>query len=226
MRAVTAGLLRAPGKARTIDVVDLLVWVYRDQKAHLVDGRGIGLYAGERAADHGVVSETTMTAVVGEVGRIGCMIDRIGRDPGHLHPAAEVVNEIVAGLGKPVTALLVTYGRRAEYPPAFDLTVELRPAWKRRPEFDQYGMPKKGSVRMILDGNDNVIGCRLEQVPSGDMVEDLQADYRWWHQGLVAVAGQCRRQQQRLGRLFVTGPTVPAEPWITRDARTPCPTRT
>lgn len=221
MRAETVRLLKAPGKARCMDVVDLLVWVYRDQKADRVDGRGIGLFEGERvadAADRGRVAlpgaGRTMTAVVGEIATVGCRIDRIGYDTGQLHPIAERVNELVERIGAPASGLLVHYGRRAEYPPAYDLRVELTPAWRGRPKYRQDGKPDERHVLRIYDKTRNAIGCRLELRPQNSMIGDLQQDYRLWYGGLLAVVDRWRQLADRAGRLFVTGPIVPAEPWL------------
>src|SRR5260370_10057602 len=79
-------------RRREIDIEPFLVWVFRDQKAHVIEGRGVGLFAAE--ADAGGIPRQGISAdgcaSVERLALLGCAIDGGGMANGlDLHPDAE-----------------------------------------------------------------------------------------------------------------------------------------
>jgi hypothetical protein len=206
-----------------MDVVDVMVWVFRDQEAHVVDGRGIGLFEGERAMGGKAIAGRSMTAVVGEIATVGCMIDRDGYDLGQLHPMAEAVFEIVDEMPNPYRGLLVKFGKLGALPDGYDADWRLGPKWKYDPDHptrarhDSGGDINPKAIEYLYDANRHAIACALEPDHPPYFIEALRDEYRTWHDGLCAVVRRCSApsQRKRLERLVVTGPTLPSDPWST-----------
>lgn len=103
---------------RTIDVEELLVWVYQRQRAHQVL-RGVGLNAGEATAAGLFVQERSMTQVVAERLALGCAVDgskHVIGGRGDVHPDAEAVHAVVMTLPADLRSLLIRHAERGDRP--------------------------------------------------------------------------------------------------------------
>src|SRR5260221_12579907 len=107
------GIETSEHRRREIDIEAFLVWVFRDQKAHVIEGRGVGLFAAEAAAG-GIRRQATSAdgcANVERLALLGCSIDGGGMSNGlDLHPDAERAYAVVNRLSD-YGHLLVRYAR-------------------------------------------------------------------------------------------------------------------
>lgn len=231
---------------REVDVLDLVHWVYRDQKAHIVDGRGIGLHEGEKVAAR-VISAAqagggSVLRGVAEIGNLGCVVQRQGYDMGELHPVAETVHGIVAWLqrtGRAAGRLVVEHAQKGEIPSGATLEPKLQPSWKSsgprwhwvkvRRETDGAEValrwPAERSFRMAYDDSRErmPLYCPLEEDFGPDYVAAERRDYVAWHDALRLLVAECdaltRDLPLQLGGLVVTGPVLAREPWLDKSAR-------
>lgn len=210
-----------------VDVVELVNWVYADQRAHEVDGRGIGLHEGERVAEGLLRTEEAGGGnpfiKFAEVMILGVRVDRQGYDIGDLHPVAEAVNELVMAMPLPAAKLIVHFAERREVPSGARFDIKLGPSWKVEPRYDIgqcsacgqfHALPKSSAFYVVYDRNRNAQYCPLEFDYGPDFMAKLRAEYVAWHDALAELVGYCDRDRKRLGGLVVTGPSLQRTPWL------------
>jgi hypothetical protein len=205
-----------------VDVVELVNWVYSEQLAHLAAGRGSDYrwLLGNGLSGDGV-------ARIAELNLLGVRVDQSSGDAGELHPVAETVHYLVGLQIKSMQSpawLIPEFGKRKAVPPGFDLEISLGPTWKAagpRYELDANGrmVPKAGTFKIEHDGSSWKIPvcCPLEFDHGPDFQAELRREYEHWHDALRRLVIACNGRQD-LGRLIVTGPSLPREPWLDRGA--------
>lgn len=222
---------------RLVDVVDLVNWVYGDQRAHEVDGRGIGLHEGERATEIArrknvpavsvariAADSSVRTAAQAE---LGCKVDKVGYDMGELHPVAEAVDSMVARLL--AVDLIVRHAQKKEIPAGADFEIKLEPDWKDLPRYDMQAcgpccnhtvrmMPRHGTFKITYDRNKHPLFCPLIFDHEPEFLGQLRRDYMAWHDGLSMLVVYCCDYRDRLGGLVVTGPSLLRQPWLGKSA--------
>jgi hypothetical protein len=201
---------------RPIEIQDLVVWVIRDQKAHRIDGAGIGLFEGELAAEGRRVYRRSADGVAATMDNIGIggRIQRIGHDSGELHPDAELVWGLIAKLPDPCRLPVIEAGRTGEPPQGAWLPEPgLVPVWRKGPRFDREGRPAEGSFKMIYDSNRNAISCPLEPEHEPSYIASVREEYRNWRAGLEHVARALIAEPERLRRWSVRPPRFADAPW-------------
>lgn len=235
-----AAKLAVPDADRAVDVLDLVTWVYREQRAHIVDGRGIGLHEGERAAaglGHTIQGDSIARIVTNGV--LGCQVDKLGYDMGELHPVAETVHGLLLRLHRGARAagnLVVEHALRGEIPAGATLEPQLQPAWKangprwqwvnvrRETDGATVGIrwPAERSFKMVYDDSRErmPLYCPLDEDFGPDYVAAERRDYVAWHDALTLLVVECaalvKAAPLALGGLVVTGPTLAREPWLVR----------
>jgi hypothetical protein len=205
-----------------VDVVELVNWVYADQRAHILDGRGIGLHEGERIAARVMPADRagsgSSQAQFEAIMQLGVRVDKTGYDVGDLHPVAEVINSLVTAM--PGGRLIIEFGRRRAIPEGGSFEVALGPSWKVEPRYDMVtcgatllSLPRQGAFDVVYDGNKHPIYCPLELEHGPDYLAALRAEYVAWHDSLTSLVDTCRQQRDRIGGLIVSGPKLAREPW-------------
>lgn len=238
-----AAKLPVPRSDREVDVVDLVTWVYREQRAHIVDGRGIGLHEGERAAEglgHTIAADSIARVVANGV--LGCQVDKLGYDMGELHPVAEAVHGIVARLqtsGLAAGFLVIQHAQKGEIPTGATLEPRLQPDWKSKgPQWQWVTVrretdgetvtlrwPAERSFKMAYDDSRErmPICCLLAEDFGPDYIASERRDYVAWHDALTRLVNICdaltRNDPMALGGLLVTGPTLAREPWLVQTGK-------
>jgi len=197
----------SPRQARTpIDVEDLLVWVYRYQRADRVIGQGAGLYDLEAELDGVERHGSSSLATVERILRLGVFIDRSGPGNGALHEDAEAVHRVVEEMAVREGSvrrrdLLIAYARLACRP---DPMVGQIP----RP------MPirtVRGAVLMEPNARHPKY-CPLDYQPSWERIWQARAEYSAWHRGLRLLALALQGVPLKLWR--VRAPAAPVTPWL------------
>jgi hypothetical protein len=200
-----------------IDIEQFLVWVFRDQCAHVIEGRGVGLFAAEAAAG-GIRRQATSAdgcANVERLALLGCSIDGGGMANGlDLHPDAERAYAVVNRLSE-YGHLLVRYARIAERPEWGDtLPPKCEPAWKEvGPRYDASGMPARGSYRTIYGNNRHALWCPIIWINDPRFVGAVRAEYARWFAALEVTAEYFAAHPGELAAHTITGPSAPARPW-------------
>jgi hypothetical protein len=230
MRARLQRIARGAEDPR-VDVLDLVNWVYSEQRANQVSGQG--LYAAEAVVAglrRGSASQASTIAALIEVNRLGCRVDRVGYGSGDLHPVAEALHLKVAQIqssGEAPAWLLVRYGEHAALPDGHDLEINLGPTWKGEPRYEvracsacgaDHAMPMAGKFKVVNDGTKWAIPvfCPLEWDHGLEYQAAERREYDHWWQALQALAMRCARAD--LDGLIVTGPAIAREPWLCRDS--------
>lgn len=157
-----------------VTVEALLIWVYRDQKADIVIGRGDGLHDIELAADAGhprYGSSPDGVAAMLKIGALGCRIagSAAASCKGDLHPVAELAHETLEDMGID-GHLLRQYAKAGGAP------------WvtKRRARLVKH--PSRPHIRA---GRGDVVGCRLKMIgPTPREVELQNEVIRLWIKAL------------------------------------------
>ncbi|MBS7789262.1 hypothetical protein KTR66_04615 [Roseococcus sp. SDR] len=212
MDMVVAQSARASALQRQpIDIEDLLVWTYRDQRADVVIERGIGLFDQEGEAD-GLVRQRSSACGVLAVARnalLGWRVDGGGRSAGGLHEDAELVHRAVMQLtgrvqGLPHWRLVIQNAARAERPDAMVREVP-RPVPR---------MHRDGRVLVEWSDKGKRYGtCPVEYAPSAALILAAQAEYTAWHSALMLLA-LALQVERKLTRWFPLRPAAPATPWL------------
>jgi hypothetical protein len=211
MDMVVAQTVRASALQRQpIDIEDLLVWTYRDQRADVVIERGIGLHGLEAAAD-GVPSFQVSAcgcAAVARIGELGVRVDQHGRGAGALDEDAELVHRAVMRLtdrvqGLPRWRLVIQNAARGERPDAMVTAVPRPVALLQRD-----GRP----VVNWSDKGKRYGSCPVEYAPSAALILAAQAEYAAWHSALMLLA--LHLQSERLVRWFPLRPAASPRPWL------------
>jgi hypothetical protein len=211
MDMMVAQTVRASALQRQpIDIEDLLVWTYRDQRADVVIERGIGLFDQEGEAD-GIVKQREAACGVLAVARsclLGGRVDGGGRSAGALDEDAELVHRAVMRLtdrvqGLPRWRLVIQNAARSERPDAMVTAVPRPVALLQRD-----GRP----VVNWSDKGKRYGSCPVEYAPSAALILAAQAEYAAWHSALMLLA--LALQSERLSRWFPLRPSAPARPWL------------
>lgn len=197
----------SPRQARTpIDVEELLVWVYRHQRADRVIWQGAGLHDLEAGLDGVERHGGSSLAAVERILRLGMFVDQSGPGNGALHEDAEAVHRVVEAMavreeGMRRRDLLITYARMADRP---DPMVGQIP----RP------MPirtVRGAVLMEPNQRHPKV-CPLDYQPSWERIWQARSEYNAWHRGLRLVALTLQGVPLKLWR--VKPPAAPDTPWL------------
>lgn len=215
LRRLQGTASQQPG-VRRMDVVDAMVWLFRDQKVHKIEGGGRGLLPAERAADGMQVFERSMTDIVGQIAVLGTQIDQLGYDTGQVAPAAEALWDIVRRMPNHWRTLLIRYGERADIPSGHSADWRMGPQWKTGPRYDENGLPHPKAVERIYDEHRNVIGHKLAADHTPYLIEALQHEYLDWREALLGV---CQVARVSVTLIVVTGPKLPLPEWARDDAR-------
>jgi hypothetical protein len=164
----------------------LLRWVYQRQRADMITGRHLtpAEAAAERWGQPERFESLDGTAWVARHAAIGCKIDG-GRIPGiadPLHPDAEVVHDLVLGLGWARAGLLVHYGKTGEAP-------QLPGAARLRPveEWSRGRWRLKITRAYDRDLRCSRRWCHVVQVPDHRAVEAARDRYSAWHAACMAL---------------------------------------
>ena len=190
----------------SIEVEQLVIWAFRDQRAHRHAGSGLhaieaevlGLEANGRSGDG--------CAVISDIQHMGCRIDRGGaRIKDHVHPAAELVAVLVDEIeGGDLVRRFGTLGIRPEgwrEPERwFRPTVWVKVGEEGQWEWENEGRGGRGN--------------RLTRVIPTITREELarrRDEYAAWHEALDQMAW--RLSMRALG-FAVSGPAAPARPWL------------
>jgi hypothetical protein len=195
-----------PWEARgSIDVEQLAVWAFRDQRAHRVAGRGLhgieaavsGLEPRGRSADG--------CAAIADIQHMGCRVDWGGATvKDHVHPAAELLEQLVACMqdGGLVRHYALLGGRPEGW---------REPArWYRPVVWDKPG--EEAGWEWTNEGR-GARGYRMCRVVPTITHQELRAQrqlYARWLDALGVLAWEL--SMHALG-FAVTGPSAPARPW-------------
>ena len=189
---------------RTIDIERLLIWTFRDQKAHIVIGRGEGL-SDQEAAQDGVEirrSSTCGIAAIERLGLLGVRVDGGGPSAGHLHEDAEAVHRVVMALGRGLAGLLVRHAVDADRPDWMPGAVP-RPVAKYRP-----------NGRVVISYNREDRGrdygwCPIEWTLSQVRIDAARLAYATWRHAIAGLV----RQLPNLHAFIALAPSAPIDPW-------------
>lgn len=216
--------LQADGRRRSVAAVDLLEWVYRDQKAHVVYDQA----GGDRWV-YGARSSACGCLAVERLALAGCRIDGGGYAAGVLHADAEAVHEFVLGLWGPVRNAILVNAKGGTLPEWEADPVRVEPSWKHAELTDPSkpglaakwaeGLPARGSYRVEYDRNRNPLYCPVEiwgGVPA--VVEAMRRQYELWFAGVEAVGRHFGANPERLIRHHVAELGAVARPWDTPPA--------
>lgn len=200
---------------RGFDAWQLCVWVYRDQKAHVVEGESVG--------------PARLRAAAGWTD-YGCLVEGGGglRRP-LLHPAAEAVAAFVQreGLGD-----LVRWAARGEAPDWIAVN-PLWPVWRsgekdRPPPARNTTRGKRSEAALLILRHPSTGGryCAVEPRFSAAQVGWVRRDYRNWWEAVKAVEAHFRARPELLTGIDLLPFDAPAEPWAGPESSpAACPRR-
>ncbi len=208
------------GSARAGDSEHILAWTYHDQLAHILIGRGVGLYEAERRLDDIEWRRTSPDGVAACL-RAAIQGGRVDRSPyqGVLTIAHEavVVHTMVMVLGPPLSDLIIMHAILRSRPDwRSDARFRYEPRWKMLPEWTERGLPRPKSfvVERQYYKNSNQVRtswCPIVPVDDPDTIAEARNRYAVWHTGLSGLA-----EYFTLGR-DLPSPTVsvgaPKCPW-------------
>lgn len=194
---------RAFYSARPIDIEQLLVWAFRDQKAHKVLEARDGLFDQEAALDgHAFQSSRDSSAMMERNGQLGTRVDGGGRSAPHLHDDAEEVYKAVMALTVDEAMLVRKHACAASRP---DHEAVVPP--KAFPVPNRLGNP---TVCYPSDKNrDPGHGwCLVQWTVSPVSAEVIRIEYAIWHKALKLLAVALAHA----GRLIDHRPKMPSAP--------------
>lgn len=187
-----------------VDVEELLVWVYRDQKAH-------------RAEDMGLSQQDVWEGgLIGGGCALGAgeRVDTSVRSFARLHADAEAVHDVVRALPRLTCGLIIEHAK-----------VGGRPDWWPGCRVEVRDILRRGKPVRLYDDNRNPVGVKRGPVVVRDLdgggaelVTALSAPgldmarmlWREWWAGLVAVKAGLRGVKLSVR---VVGPAAEVEPW-------------
>lgn len=214
--------LDAAGRRRTgtvrprerVSAVRLVQWVYREQKADIMSGKG--LYDAEASADSGngeVSYGQSCVAKCETAARLGDII----RSTGHmqnpaLHPDAEIIHDIVCGMHWTRSNLLISHGRLGTVPEWNSAIQQLDPVEYRGEIVED----RVAEVVEIIKKNRSreqvtVKFCPVQPYPPDEVVEMHRGVYRTWFAGMLGLVR--RLAMAPLVRWEVAGMGAVEEPW-------------
>jgi hypothetical protein len=191
----------------TIDVADLVIWTYQDQRADLILDSGIGLFYQEKVADG--LDPITVSGdgcyQVATSAILGTRIDSGGFVSGQVAPDAEAVHLAVQALGRPCVGILIEFGRSG-----------LIPDWMpgAKPKICAKLRPNGKPVYVYLDALNKrqPIACLVEEVMSQEIIDFRRFVYAKWHDALCRLA--VALEATPLVRWRVAGPQARPTPWL------------
>lgn len=202
-----------------VDLVRLLVWTYRDQKADVMSGKGLStpeaaLTADDPEAYHGGWGACGCAAAE-HAGAVGAIIPGTAWRQNHaLHPDAEQVHDQVvamsAGGDWVGAALLRRYGRQGGTPDwCSDFARSFDPVCGHddRPIqdcFDEVSVVKGRVAKHLY--------CPVVQYPPNEWIDLARGEYRAWHGALVRL--YARMVDCVFTRYCLGGLGALAEPWV------------
>ncbi len=179
------------------DIEQILIWTYHNQLAHILIGRGVGLYEAERRIDDiewRRISGDGVAACLRDA-LLGVEIDRsqyqgvvvIAQD-------AIVVHTVLMVLGPPVCDLIIEnarMGTRPDWRPGARFHYE--PRWKTVPRWTETGLPRPKSfvIERKYYKNSNRVRtswCPITAVDDPDIIGQARNRHTAWHAGLLALA--------------------------------------
>ena len=189
-----AGLHASSGAA---DIEQILIWTYHDQLAHILIGRGVGLYEAERRID-----DIEWRRISGD-GVAACLRDallgvEIDRSPYQgvvaIAQDAVVVHMVVMSLLPSVRDMIIENGRmgtRPDWRPGARFRYE--PKWKTVPRWTEEGLPRPKSfvIERKYYKNSNQVRtswCPIRAIDDPDIIDQARNRYSAWHAGLLALA--------------------------------------
>lgn len=103
---------------RPVDIENLLVWTYRDQRADKVCAGDRGLFAQEASTDghQRYATSGDGVAAMESIGALGVRVSTSRASVGVLHDDAEIVHEAVTRLGEATARLMRGHARHASRP--------------------------------------------------------------------------------------------------------------
>lgn len=193
---------------RPVDIEDLVIWTYRDQKADRL--ASVGLWDAEaRAAGFDVQRVSACgVAKVAAIANLGARVDTggIGR-AGKVHHDAEVVHSLVQPMGE-AGLLVIAHGRAATRPADGIARPRLVPAmWKRPPG------PGRPGLAEWSTWDDGSPYTPLMTYNNADEVAHQREIWATWWRALWAVAKTLQAYPATLRHHRVTGFDTPQEPW-------------
>lgn len=201
-----------------ITVVRLLAWVYRDQKADLMSGKGLhGLEAGADGRDGGSFGHgSSCVATVEMNGLLGTIIRSTAwQQRPSLHPDAERVHDLVMGMPWAMAGLLIRNGKAGSEPDWGAREQRLEPIIQKGGHIVDYAVAE---VVEVCYGSRNrrsieVCYCPVMPYPSDESIAAMREVYGMWHDGLSRVFSTLS-DPHSLARWEVTGIGAKAEPWM------------
>lgn len=204
-----------------VGLARLLVWVYRDQKADKMSGRGLWAPEAEADAAPGVQVVRRWSgcgcAQLEAIALLGSRIETTGwQQRPVLHPDAEAIHDVMVAMSRDdwMGALLLRrYGADGGMPDWGDGDQELGPVFDRR---DKIVQDRYDEAVEVVDaiGRHLLLPlryCPLEAYPSDEWVAASQGEYRQWHGALERL--MARILDVRLQRWRLEGLGAVAEPW-------------
>lgn len=192
---------------KAMPIEDLLVWVYKRQRAHtsMMGNDDLQtLYRGSRMTDDG--RTTDGCAAIAERGELG--VDRIdggGYRMNRVHADAETVHERVDRLPPAKRRLVIRWALEGEAPPWSAHRPRLLPMLNSR-----------GVQRFQYDERRNPIACLLAWDTEPTDVLAMNTDYALWHEALLSLAVELSAPGL-LAHHVVGLPRAVAAPWSTVD---------
>lgn len=187
----------------SIDVEQLAVWAFRDQRAHR--HAGAGLNAIEAYAEGITVYGRTSdgTGALADIEHLGCRIDRrVGITRDMVHPVAEAVAVLSLDIvGGELVRMMGTLGGRP------DGWIEPE-RWYRPVVWIRYG--EEGQWERTGPGNSPRI-TRVIPTVTREEIERRRGEYVLWWEALDTLAWQL--SMRALG-FSVLHPSAPREPWL------------
>ncbi|HVI52926.1 MAG TPA: hypothetical protein VM661_17085 [Candidatus Sulfotelmatobacter sp.] len=208
----------------SIGLAPLLVWVYRDQKADKMSGRGLWAPEAEADAAPGVQVVRRWSgcgcAQLEAIALLGSRIDATGwQQRPVLHPDAEVLHDRLVEMSREdwMGALLLRrYGGDGGMPDWGDGDQELGPVFDARDKIVQDHSDEMVEVVDAVGRNllVPVRYCPLEAYPSDDWVALTRGEYRQWFAALERL--WARLDGLAFSRWRLDGLGAEAEPWMVK----------
>jgi len=218
-RTVSIPFSRTP--RASAGLAELLIWVYRDQRADIMTGRG--LHVPDPASDEAKLSLEMRTSACGcaaleAISLLGSRIKTTGwlQRPS-LHPDAERLHDALVDMSLEDwlgAALLFRFAVAGELPDYGDGAQELGPMFDAR---DRIIQDRYVETVELVDcvGRVSLVPlryCPIEAYPSNDWIELSRAEYRQWHKALSRLWDYV--QDLRLSKWRLEGVGAEAEPWL------------
>ena len=201
---------------------DLLIWVYRDQKADMMSGLSLWVPQGLEGERDGAKSTHYAgwsgcgCAQLESIAQLGARLNPPGWQRPALHPDAEVIHEALVAMSHDDwmgALLLLRHARAGDVPEWGNGRQELVPVYDSRDRVIQDAYDEVVAVRNDK-GRKYMVPlryCPLTRHPSDDWVEMTRGEYRLWVGALGSLAA--RLAGKPLSRWRLDGLGVAREPW-------------